>query len=191
VTADVIVTDPPYGVGLQYGVHDDSPEAHWAWFRNVLALMRASAPVVVFTHRQAALRELTDWTWVCPWTKPMAFGHRIGKWLPHWEPIFVYGAPSRVSFDVFTHNTAAPNGHPAPKPEELILHLLDVFHGETVLDPFMGSGTTLVAAKQLGRQAIGIEIEERYCEIAVKRLAQEVLPWHEPDTQPEQQTLLG
>lgn len=85
------------------------------------------------------------------------------------------------------------DGHPTPKPVELAAWFMRLHSEESdvVLDPFMGGGTTLVAAKQLGRQAIGIEIEERYCEIAVKRLAQEVLPWHEPDPQPEQQTLLG
>jgi site-specific DNA-methyltransferase (adenine-specific) len=65
--------------------------------------------------------------------------------------------------------------HPTQKPLSLLLRLLGMYSGDPVLDPFMGSGTTLVAAQQLGRKAIGIEIEERYCEIAVKRLAQGVL----------------
>jgi hypothetical protein len=68
--------------------------------------------------------------------------------------------------------------HPARRHLRHVLWLVNWFSdaGETVLDPFMGSGTTLRAAKDLGRKAIGIEIEERYCEIAAKRMAQEILP---------------
>jgi site-specific DNA-methyltransferase (adenine-specific) len=70
------------------------------------------------------------------------------------------------------------NGHPAAMPLELAMRAirLSTWPGEVVLDPFMGSGTTLLAARLLGRQAIGIEISEGYCELAVKRLAQQVLP---------------
>ena len=66
---------------------------------------------------------------------------------------------------------------PAQMPEALARHWISIFTSgaQTVLDPFMGSGTTLRAAKNLGRYAIGIEIEERYCEIAAKRMAQSVM----------------
>lgn len=73
-------------------------------------------------------------------------------------------------------NSLMGGQHPTQKPLGLMVWCMEfVPDANTVLDPFMGSGTTLRAAKDLGRKAIGIEIEERYCEIAAKRMAQEVL----------------
>ena len=71
--------------------------------------------------------------------------------------------------------------HPSPKPVQLMSELVSVVSapGETVMDPFMGAGATLRAAKDMGRKAIGIEIEESYCEIAAQRLSQEVLQFGE------------
>lgn len=68
--------------------------------------------------------------------------------------------------------------HQSPKPVSLLGRMLPVVseRGDLILDPFMGSGSTLVAAKELGRKAIGIEIEEKYCEIAATRCGQEILP---------------
>lgn len=81
---------------------------------------------------------------------------------------------------VWTHNIAKGGkrpDHPCPKPEPLMLELVSLFTdpGDTILDPFAGSGTTLLAAKRLGRKAIGIEINEQYAEVAAKRLSQGAL----------------
>ncbi len=78
-------------------------------------------------------------------------------------------------------NTHKQAEHPTQKPLELLRVLVEYScpTDGLVIDPFMGSGTTLIAAKQLGRRAIGIEIEEKYCEIAAKRLSQEVLQFTE------------
>ena len=72
---------------------------------------------------------------------------------------------------------SAKYGHPTGKPLALFKSFVQAFTepGETILDPFMGSGTTLRAAKDTGRKAIGIDIREAYCEVAAKRLAQRVL----------------
>lgn len=66
--------------------------------------------------------------------------------------------------------------HPAPRRLDHVRWLVGWYAGASVVDPFVGTGTTLVAAKRLGIRAIGIEIEERYCEIAAQRLSQEALP---------------
>src|SRR5579875_2638720 len=81
--------------------------------------------------------------------------------------------------NVWRVQPVAPNGHPAPFPVELASRAirLSTWPGEVVLDPFMGTGSTLVAARSLGRRAVGIDTSERYCEMAAKRLAQGVLDW--------------
>jgi site-specific DNA-methyltransferase (adenine-specific) len=204
IEANLTLFDPPYGIGRRYSdAYDDRAEGYWEWFLPCLERLRRVAPVMAHTHRTPeGLRRITGYDWIAVWHKPYSAGARIGNSpvLPHWEPIFLYGIHSlgvkRQAFaDVLSYNpesspaptkSASPrdkaksdagDNHPLPKPLPLMARLILWLsaQGETVYDPFAGSGTTLLAAKNLGRKAIGIEIEERYCEIAAKRLAQGVL----------------
>lgn len=78
--------------------------------------------------------------------------------------------------DLSNNAIARERVHPTQKPLSLMLWCLSFFpQVESVCDPFMGSGTTLLAVKNLGRRAIGIELDERYCEVAARRLSQEVM----------------
>lgn len=100
-----------------------------------------------------------------------------------WEPIFVYGKTKkrivRDEIDCIIYNfTPGPErNHPCPKPIKLITTLLDYFskEGDIILDPFLGSGTTTIAARNLNRKYIGIEIVPEYCEISSERLRQKNL----------------
>jgi site-specific DNA-methyltransferase (adenine-specific) len=99
----------------------------------------------------------------------------------NWIPVVVYGREGVSLYQPQQDATAVPvlgdmPEHPSPKPLRAMTWILSRFRGDSVIDPFAGSGTTLVAAKQLGWSAVGIEREERFCEIAVRRLQQDVLP---------------
>jgi len=123
--------------------------------------------------------------WVKPDGQPQFTGDRPGMGYETFLAMHA-GGPGKSRWNgggklgVFTHNKGEGGGkneHPTTKPISLMRELVSLFTdpGEMILDPFMGSGTTLRAAKDLGRKAIGIEMNEKYCEIAVRRLMQEVL----------------
>jgi len=175
MSADLAITDPPYGVNFRGEKWDkDVPPLAIAlpsMFGRVAIIM---APVAMFQFPQPR--------WVACWARPASSSRSLVAGFNHWSPVLLYGdCEMRVdykSWHAIQHAYPPGFGHPSPKPECVMSWLVDELSepGEAVIDPFMGSGTTLVAAKYLGRKAIGIEIEEKYCEIAAKRLSQRVLP---------------
>jgi DNA modification methylase len=185
-SVDLVLTDPPYGIGYS---------AQALNYRNALVfpliandatgmdmgfLFALDGEKVVFGLQNQPDQIPHAGRWLC-WDK------RVVE-----EADAIVGSPFELAWESRRHGAyriyrlqhcgainADADGqreHPTQKPAALFRRiLLDYPKSQTILDPFMGSGTTLRAAKDLGRKAIGIEIEERYCEIAAKRLSQEVL----------------
>lgn len=192
---DLVLTDPPWGInGKKTGVRvsrngkgdytsdfEDTPEFVCSVVVPVINLCLNICKRLIVTPGGTNLWKYPEPThtglfyYPCS-SSPSSWG------LCLWSPILFYGKdphPGKLLPDGrLSTETASHKGHPCAKPEKTWKWLLhrSSLPNETVLDPFMGSGTTLRAAKDLGRKAIGIEINEQYCEIAKQRLAQEVLP---------------
>lgn len=171
---DLVLTDPPYGIGdkMQGGTwgaakkYEDFRRWDVAPDREVLdALVALGKHAIVWGGNYFTLPPSRCWL---AWDKQNAVPTMADcelAWTNFDRPA------KRFSWPVGKH----VYGHPTEKPISLFKWCAAMSTAQTILDPYMGSGTTLRAAKDLGRNAIGIEIEERYCEIAVKRLRQGVL----------------
>lgn len=198
LAADVLITDPPYGIGgaLSAGYKGRRPaggfkavHADQTWDGTLevrdaaLGLWGDERPYAVFgspkrldgavPHREVPL----------VWDKGelVGMGDLTFPWRVNYELIYVNGgwSGSRTSTAVLryplSNRDAARIGHPTPKPLGLMGNLIDRAPAGLIADPFTGSGSTLIAAKERGRKAVGVEMSERYAEIAAKRLSQGVL----------------
>jgi len=186
--ADVLLTDPPYGIAYKSGSrratladsiandgdteHRDAALTAWGVDRPALVFGSWKRP------KPTGTRALLVWD-----TKgALGMGDLSIPWKPSHQEVYVLGSgfTGRRDSDVLTYppvQSMATNGrhHPHEKPLPLLAALLRKCPDGVVADPFAGSGSTLLAARLLGRRSIGVELEERYCEVIANRLAQGVL----------------
>lgn len=200
LTADVLVTDPPYGIGWKTGANpkrfqkanpgiagDDDTS-----LRDEVLRQWAGRPGVVFGSLYVAAPEETSQ--IAVYVKPRDAG-LIGSvtglrrdveaiyLTGHWPKIPAQrSSVFRTAMGSAARMCERLGGHPHTKPQDVMEALIEACPPGVIADPFAGSGSTLVAARNLGRRAIGVEIEEKYCEIAAKRLAQDCLPLWEVTT---------
>jgi DNA modification methylase len=199
VKADAVIMDPPYNFsqsssGTKHSFYADAINSA-VWFEDILKKC-----VATFPYHGGTLWQFLNWKTMVSFQKALFDSELETASLVVWDKCWIGPGGTRglrpsyelVALvltgeaciedrsipDIWRHQWASqrPYGHPAEKPLDLLKQLCSITTAQTILDPFMGSGTTLAAAKDLGRKAIGIEIEEKYCAIAVERLRQEVLP---------------
>lgn len=191
VDGGVLVTDPPYGIDYRSNWASTMPRSisgdDDTLTRDTALHLWGDRPAIVFgtwrIPRPPATRMLLVWD-----TKgALGMGDLSLPWKPSHQEIYVIGKgfAGRRDSDVLCYapvQSMAANGrvHPHQKPIDLMIDLLSKCPPGVIVDPFAGSGTTLRAAKDLGRRAIGFELDPIYCETAIARLAQEVLVFDAP-----------
>lgn len=184
-SVDLVLTDPPYGMAEHLTKVGENSASRWRkhfseklhWDVSTVdeaipLLMELAKDAIIWGGQFYALPRMRGW---------LIWNKIIRNWSASecelaWTTL---DQPNRA-FD-YSHGELASEGkhfHPTQKPLPLMKWCIQQARYDDlplmILDPFMGSGTTLRAAKDLGRRAIGVEIEEKYCEIAAKRLSQEV-----------------
>ena len=189
---DLVLTDPPYGIGWSRGIHaarNSKPHTgilndHDTTVRDEALSLLAGIPAIVFGSFYAPFPN--DVKQVLTWKKPDDSGV-VGSTTGYRrdvEPVFLVG-PWPIQFvkwsSLLTSYTGSmahitsQTGHPHTKPLGLIRTLLERSPDGVVYDPFGGSMTTLVAARDCGRQAVACELDEEHCERGVRRLQQSVM----------------
>ena len=205
LTADVLVTDPPYGMSYSgfggrkgepsraRGKHNIAGDSTTEARDKALAAW-GDGPAVVFGKwtqpRPPATKQRLIWD-----KRPCGFLGDVGSpWASTEEEVYILGTwpavapggrrreggvPARegniLGFPTLNSMSAERPEHPTPKPVPLMEHLVGKCPPGVVADPFAGSGATLIAARNLGRKSIGVELEEKYCEIIATRLDQQVI----------------
>jgi len=181
-TFDLLLTDPPYGHGDKWsgGTWASNPiySAAFEWDSSPVeqdlldSCVASAGRAIVWGGNYYSMPPSRCWLAWCKTSRMKTMADFELAWTNR-------DAPSKA-FDEH-RNPDGKRQHPTQKPLSLFLWCIGLEPAESVLDPFMGSGTTLRAAKDLGRRSVGIDLEERYCEIAAKRLSQQVLGFGEPE----------
>lgn len=190
IVADVMVSDVPYGIAYKSGaqrrvgapdsIQGDQDTSLRDWALQVWG----ERPALVFGSWKMPRPAGTHTRLIWDTKGALGMGDLSVPWKPSDQEIYVIGKGfiGRRDSNVLTVAPVQATGrlHPHEKPVELMRLLIEKCPPGVIVDPFMGSGSTLRAAKDLQRKAIGIELEERYCELAAERMGQSVLPLAEP-----------
>lgn len=171
---DLLLTDPPYGIGA---CNQTLGKGRKDFHRGDWDSTRPDISAVTVMAEWQCIWGGNYFSDVLPPTNDWLIWHKANDGRSFSECEMAWTNYGRQTRHLTHHWSGEIKSHPTQKPEPVMVWALSQAPAmvRTVLDPFMGSGTTLVAAKRLGKVAVGIEREERYCEIAARRLSQGAL----------------